>query len=143
MKDYIDKKSAELLIWQIVEKLCNIVEYEHIDNIIIQIIECPQEECRSNVVIDTRYLVSYLTINIFEQTRNDIIKALCHELAHIFNAAYRVFYYNMLSDYGDEDSSLYKSFVFAEEMSAIKLSKIFEEYIYNLTPNDILQGVNE
>lgn len=128
-------KQAQKLALKIANYLCKIVSYESPEDINIDIVNDPTLDSSGNTKRLPRYMVSLVTINLAQLDDSEFVSILCHELAHVFLGEYIEFYETWIgfSDNNDKDPQ-YKTFVRAEERTAMRFSK-FLEHIWNSKEN--------
>jgi hypothetical protein len=124
-------KEAQKLASRIANYLCEIVSYESPEDINIDIVNDPALDSTGNTKRLPRYMVSLVTINLAQLDDSEFVSVLCHELAHVFLGEYIEFYETWIgfSDNHEKDPQ-YKTFVRAEERTAMRVGK-FLERIWN------------
>lgn len=127
----VNIKQAQKLASRIANYLCEIVSYESPEDINIEIVNDPALDSAGNTKRLPRYLISLITINLAQMDDDEFVGVLCHELAHVFLGEYIEFYETWIgfNDNHEKDPQ-YKTFVRAEERTAMRFGK-FLEYIWN------------
>lgn len=87
------------------------------------------EDSEAETRIDTTHRLSSILLNITPDTQEDyIIRAVCHELAHIFTQEFRHFYRVFVAEPDEDEGAISRAiFTNADEAIAYRLQDIFFE----------------